>query len=436
VNYCDKCLSAVQKDNVILSEIAFSRKTSIEHLKERLLRKAKGLTPDEIKQKANQHEDDESCMGAAQKRNLKKKERRWPRKNDEQDDIRPQTAKSSTNERAAHGQRRSDQTIENLNWHPKNSIGQDIEKGIEEQFELGNIELINGKVKITPRGAKKLAKKALKKSIVQSLQNEIGPHYIEKKGYGADLSITSKKYEVGDEYYRIDFENTFLEAMERSHPNKSAGHRISLRPEDFQIHEEMHQNRIISGLLIDESGSMLGDKIRLNPVTADKMGAAIETALALSELIRQHPNDLLKVYLFSHVVREIPYSAILNTSFTHGAYTDIKRALQNFRRDVSGKKGIKQAYLITDAEPNSENGKHLGFKKACAGVIQEAMNYRTAGITLNIVMLDQNPQLKEFAFSLARKNLGRVLFTSPVNLQKVVVQNFLTARKGRISGFN
>jgi len=429
VNSCDKCLAAFPEDNTILSDIAFSKKSSIENLKQRLERKAKEREQDETKQKFNQHGDNNLCPVHDAKRHFEKKERHWPRKNDGLNEIRPQQATPSTNERGTHGQKKLDQSRKNLNWHPQNTIGQDIENGIEQQFELGNIELINGKVKITPRGAKKLAKKALQKTIGQSIQNEIGPHYIEKKGYGANLSITSRKYEVGDEYYRIDFEKTFLKTMERHHPNNNMDRHFSLRPEDFQIHDEMHQNRIISGLLIDESGSMLGDKIRLHPVMADKMGAAIETALALSELIRQHPNDLLKVYLFSHVVREIPYNAILNTSFSYGAYTDIKRALQNFRRAVSGKKGAKQAYLITDAEPNSENGNHLGFKKACAGVIQEALNYRTAGITLNIVMLDQNPQLKDFASSLARKNLGRVLFSSPENLQKTVVQNFLKARK-------
>jgi len=424
-------LADIQGDDKILSEIAFSNKTSIEHLKERLLRNAKKWEHDEREQKSCNREDKNPCVSPVSSNHIKHKQPNWRRESNGQAPSRVEQVWPAHSTRTSDKDAKTDifQAPEDLDWHPQNTTGQDIEMGIEAQFALKNIELVNGKVKITPRGARKLAKKALQTAIGKSVQRENGPHRIEKKGYGANRSIRSKKYEVGDEYYRIDFENTFLNAIGRNHPNKSQNNRVSLILEDFQIYEEMHQNRIISGLLIDESGSMLGNKVQFEPVRPQKSRAALETALALSELIRRDPNEILRVYLFSHVVREIPYTAILNTRFTYGAYTDIRRSLQKFRRDVSSKKGFKQVYLITDAESNSENGKHVGFETACAGVIQEALNYRAAGITLNIVMLDQNPRLKDFATALARKNLGRVLFTSPANLQGMIIENFLAARK-------
>jgi len=58
-------------------------------------------------------------------------------------------------------------------------------------------------------------------------------------------------------------------------------------------------------------------------------------------------------------------------------------------------------------------------------VIQEALRYREHGITLNIIMLDQRPALKEFTRVLAQKNLGRVLFATSGNLGTVMIEDYL-----------
>jgi len=192
----------------------------------------------------------------------------------------------------------------------------------------------------------------------------------------------------------------------------------------LQIYDEMHENKMCAGLIIDESGSMQGDKIN----------AAIVTALALAELIRREPKDLLKVYLFSSEVREIPYCDIVNASHC-GQTTDIRAALRAFRKRVLNKKGDKQAYLITDAEANTEDGRFVGFREATLGVVREVLHYRQAGITLNIIMLDQSPRLKEVASILAKRNLGRVIFTSPPRLGEVVIEDYLASKKKNYLGF-
>jgi uncharacterized protein with von Willebrand factor type A (vWA) domain len=43
-------------------------------------------------------------------------------------------------------------------------------------------------------------------------------------------------------------------------------------------------------------------------------------------------------------------------------------------------------------------------------------------------MLDETPHLKELASTLARKNLGRVFFSSPSRLGQVVVEDYLKVR--------
>jgi uncharacterized protein with von Willebrand factor type A (vWA) domain len=105
--------------------------------------------------------------------------------------------------------------------------------------------------------------------------------------------------------------------------------------------------------------------------------------------------------------------------------------MRAFRKAVAHETGDKQAYIITDTDPNTEDGRYVGFDKAMAGVVEEAMHYRKQEISLNIVMLDNNPFLKRFASTLARKNLGRTFFTYPWKLGEVLIEDYLRSRKIR-----
>ena len=100
---------------------------------------------------------------------------------------------------------------------------------------------------------------------------------------------------------------------------------------------------------------------------------------------------------------------MLNVTFAGGT-TDIRRRSPAVQDRVTGERADKQVYLITDTEPNCEDGKYIGFEKATLGVLQEAIVYQREGITLNIIMLDNTPHLREFASVLAKRNLGRVFF--------------------------
>jgi len=299
---------------------------------------------------------------------------------------------------------------------PEWTTEQDVEGTLQEYLQKGYINFENGEVNITSRGAKILATAALKKILENLAKKGLGLHAIENTGYGSELSVSSRRYEPGDEYELVDIEKTLLHALERA-GNSST---ISLEPEDFEIYETVHQTQLCAGLIIDESGSMKCE---------DKIRAAIETSLALSELIRQEPQDSLRVFIFSEQVREILPWKIANVNFTGGT-TDIRSALATFRKAVTLEKGDKQVYLITDSEPNTENGVYLGFERAVEGVLKEALRYRQEGITLNIIMLDENSVLKAFASKMARLNLGRVFFTSPSHLGEVLVEDYLRSRWG------
>ena len=304
--------------------------------------------------------------------------------------------------------------IRALKWKAQGMSEDDVRQALEEYERQGYIEIHEGVLKITSRGARKLASSSLERILLSLGRRYVGVHTIEETGFGSDLTAYTRPYEAGDDYSLVNIEKTALNALERSG-------RLELEPDDFEVHEEVHQSKLCAGLLIDESGSMR---------SSNKLEAAIETALALSELIRREPEDSLKVFVFSERVKEIPPWAILNEVLS-GDSTDIRSALRSFREVARNEQGDRQAYLITDTDPNTEDGRYVGFEKAVEGLMEEASHYRQDGVGLNIIMLDETPRLKQLASALAKKNLGRVFFTSPHKLGQVIVEDYLRGKRER-----
>jgi Ca-activated chloride channel family protein len=308
-----------------------------------------------------------------------------------------------------------EEKINALKWKPQDMSEDDVRQALREYERQGYIEIHEGSVRITSKGAKRLASNALQR-ILQSLgRKEVGAHSIEEMGFGSEVSAYTRHYEAGDDYSSVNIEKTAINALERSG-------RLKLELDDFEVHEEVHQSRLCAGLIIDESGSMRSNH---------KLEAAIDTALALSELMAREPEDSLRIFVFSDRVEEIPAWALVNDVLSSGS-TDIRAALRTFRNNVRTETGDRQAYLITDTDPNTEDGRFVGFEKAAVGVIEEALCYRQDGVGLNIIMMDETPHLKLLASALARKNLGKVFFTSPHKLGQVIVEDYLRTKKERL----
>lgn len=415
-----KCLPIEFEDNRTLSEIAHSRNRSFRDLLSQMKHEKSSLR-ERANEFAKERSEEKRKKQAEYEQRLKKYEEELAYQI--MDSIFQEQDVDEIAERMAGDELRRElmRRVGELKYQPDELSHQDLERSLEEYIERGELKLEEGEIKITPKGARKLTNQILARILNNLADRQLGSHTMEEIGYGVERSPRSRKYELGDEYDKIDFEKTFLNALERKTKTQA---KIKLEPEDFQVYEEIHQTKMVAGLIIDESGSMSGDKTN----------AAIDTSLALAELIRREPKDLLKVYLFSHQVREIPYYEILNASFSGGS-TDIRAALRAFREGISNEQGDKQAYLITDTEPNTEDGRYVGFNKAASGVVQEALYCRRAGITLNIIMLDQSPRLKELASILAKRSLGRVFFTSPSKLGEVVIEDYLIHKKESVRSY-
>ncbi|MFC1900058.1 VWA domain-containing protein [Chloroflexota bacterium] len=325
------------------------------------------------------------------------------RDEDDEDILGPFETDSEEFDPDAHGVPRTEAITE-----------EDVRRALEEYESAGLIEIQGGKVIVTSKGVKRLADDALRR-ILESLQRKnTGSHAIEKEDVGVELSLHTRRYEVGDAYASVDIVKTALNALNRCGE-------LKLDPADFEVHEEIHETKLCAAILIDESGSMRD---------SGKLEAAMETALALSKLIMREPENSLKVFTFSDKVRQINPWEIVNEVIS-GGDTDIKSALASFRRITRHEYGDKQAYLITDTEPNNEDGTHISFEKASNGLIEEASRYRAENIGLNIIMLDDSAECKELASTLAKKNLGRVFFTTPETLGEVLIEDYLKGSRDK-----
>ena len=308
-----------------------------------------------------------------------------------------------------------EEKISSLRWKPQDISEEDIRKSLERYERQGYIEIQGMKVKITSAGVVRLANNVLQ-TILQSLARKgLGSHSIEEAGFGSELSAYTKRYETGDDYSLVDIEGTAINALERCGC-------LDLEQSDFLVHEEFHQSKLCAGLIIDESTSMLRDH---------KLEAAMETALALAQLIRRNPKDSLKIFVFSEQVKEIMPWEIASDVLSNGL-TDIGSAMRAFSKATRNEKGDRQAYLITDTEPNCRGGRYVGFQDAVADVMGEALHYRRHNIGLNIIMLDETLHLKKLASDIAKKNLGRVFFTTPSSIGQVIVSDYFRAKRKRL----
>ena len=308
--------------------------------------------------------------------------------------------------------------IEQLDAEPYAVSKDDFDEALHDLEVKGFLDGRKRGVVLTSKGAQFLGRGILSRILLNLARKGLGAHRVDDVGYGPWLAATYRPYEPGDPYDRINVERSLMTTIERGDgfSNMKVG--------DFRIYESRHATEVHFGILVDQSASMK---------KKGKMEAAVETALALSELMHlEFPEDRLRVYTFSEETRKVePYE--LSGVTVPQQFTDIRKPLRAFRTAVTIEPGNKQAHLITDSAPNFLDGEFVGFKKAMTAVIEEVQLYRLHDIILNVVMLDDDPKLREMAKRIAKVNNGRVFFADPKNLGEALVEDYLMSKKELLS---
>ncbi len=295
----------------------------------------------------------------------------------------------------------------------------------------GYIEKLGAKYVLTPKGMRKIGQKALQ-DIFASLRKDItGSHETKLQGQGLTFLLEeSRLYQFGDPFH-LNLSRTLMNALKRevvNHHQPKHGRLLNLQVQDFEVYQTETRTRSAIALMLDMSGSMARD---------EKFFAAKKVALALHTLIHtQFPQDRLHLIGFSSYARQLKSKDLpcLNWDLDN-PYTNMEEGLilaKNLlkRENTSN----KQIIMVSDGEPTAhlEGGKVFfqfpSHPKTLAKTMAEFKRCATCGISINIFMLGQDAQLLQFVRQVSKMNRGRAFYTTPHNLGKYLLVDFLAQK--------
>jgi uncharacterized protein with von Willebrand factor type A (vWA) domain len=299
----------------------------------------------------------------------------------------------------------------------------DITKLLE---EAGYIRKKRGQYELTPRGMRKIGEKALDTVFASLKKDRSGSHMIRQRGGGGERIDETKQYEFGDDF-DLHLQKTINNALLRK-PQIP----IKLDIQDFEVFRQEQRIRSATVMMLDMSLSM-----RMN----GNFEAAKIVSIALNSLITgKFPKDSLYILGFSSIARRMtPAELTLITWDDFTPYTNMQHGFMLARKLLEKDRAMnKQIIMISDGQPTShiEHGQivfHLPTTRRCIDVtLNEVNNCTRAGIIINTFMLPSHDIFNMFVDRMARLNHGRVFFTSPGDLGKYIIVDYINNKKTRI----
>lgn len=291
-----------------------------------------------------------------------------------------------------------------------------IERVLE---EAGLLSRVDGRMQVTPRGARRLGERALIKVFERLRRDREGAHEARDAGGGAEPTGATRPWRFGDPA-RIDVQRTVFNAVLREGP----GEGVSLRPDDFELVEAEARTETATALLLDLSFSM---PLRGHFVPAKRM------ALALHALIEgRYPHDRLYLVGFSDYARRLQPEDLTAPGFERVYGTNMHHAFHLAGRLLARHpRAARQVIMVTDGEPTAHlEGDEVFFswppvRETIHRTLSEAMRLARSGVTLNVFMLEESPGLARFMERLARLTAGRVFLMSGSSLGDFVLRDYV-----------
>jgi uncharacterized protein with von Willebrand factor type A (vWA) domain len=297
----------------------------------------------------------------------------------------------------------------------------EVERALE---RAGLVNRKDGRLEITPRGARKLGERALVQVFEELKRDREGTHEARDAGGMAEPTGATRPWRFGDTG-QIAVQRTLFNAVVRSEP----GGPIRLQPDDFELVEAEQRTEAATALLLDLSFSM---PLRGHFVHAKKM------ALALHALIEgRYPHDTLYLIGFSDYARQLKPQDLTAPGFERVYGTNMQHAfLLAGRLLAQHPRAARQVIMVTDGEPTAHlEGEQAFFSwppvsKTINLTLAEAVRLSKAGVTLNVFMLEESDGLVGFMERLARMTSGRVFLMDDERLGDFVVRDYVK-RRGR-----
>ena len=290
--------------------------------------------------------------------------------------------------------------------------------------ESGLAEQKEGRMRLTPRGLRRIGDQALADLYSRLAPYRTGQHQLPRAGNGHERAGETKAYEWGDPF-NLSIERTVRNALARRGPGTPLG----LSPLDFEVERTEALTRSSTVIMLDLSLSM---PMRGNFVAAKKM------AMALHALISSRfPSDYLGVVGFARYAREIAFRELPEVSWDYDWGTNIQHGLLLARKMLARQRGTKQIVMVTDGEPTAHwpTGSpapvfaYPPTQETVDATLVEVARCTREQIRINAFALDATGHLRHFVEQLARLNKGKAFFTTPSTLGDYVLADFLEDKR-------
>lgn len=296
----------------------------------------------------------------------------------------------------------------------------------------GLVKIRGQYTELTPKGIRKIGELALRDIFSSIKKHQFGGHETMQRGIGAIKPEDTKEYEFGDPF-NLNVVGTLKNSLLRG----NQGSPIRVAPEDFEVYDMEYHTQSTTAVLLDLSWSMSFQ---------GRFPTAKRVALALDHLIRtQYPRDNFYIIGFSTRARTLTPEQLATTSWdSNDPFTNIQEALMLASKLVSKHKTPnKQIILITDGQPTAyfldgylqvELPMFFGglSPRATFETLKEVKRSTRMGITINTFMLDDSTSLRRFVDEMTRINKGRAFFTTPSQLGKYLLVDYMKRRKKQI----
>jgi uncharacterized protein with von Willebrand factor type A (vWA) domain len=290
--------------------------------------------------------------------------------------------------------------------------------------DSGLVEQKEGRLRLTPRGLRRIGEQALSDLYARLAQYRAGQHPVGRPGAGHERAGETKPYEWGDAF-NLSIERTVRNALARHGP----GTPVQLAPADFEVERTEALSRSATVIMLDLSLSM---PMRGNFLAAKKM------AIALHALISSRfPSDYLGIVGFSRYAREVTFQELPEVSWDYDWGTNIQHGLMLSRKLLSRQRGTRQVIMVTDGEPTAywPHGasepvfSYPPTQETVDATLVEVARCGREGVRINTFALDATGYLRRFIEQLTRLNRGRAFYTSPDTLGDYVLSDFLEAKR-------
>ena len=297
-------------------------------------------------------------------------------------------------------------------------------KRIEEMLaRAGLVQRRNGRLEITPRGARKMGERALTRVFERLQRDREGTHEARDPGGLAEPTGATRPWRFGD-HGHIAVQRTVFNAVTRG---GASGGAVRIDPADFELVEAEQRTETATALLLDLSFSM---PLRGHLVHAKKM------ALALHSLIEgRYPRDTLYLIGFSDYARRLQPQDLAAPGFERTYGTNMQHAfLLAGRLLAQHPRAERQVIMVTDGEPTAHlEGDEAFFAwppeaETVRRTLTEAVRLSRAGVTLNIFMLEESQGLASFMERLARLTSGRVFLMDDDRVGDFVLRDYVARR--------